>query len=205
MLETAKLAKAAGLRNIFISNGYLTEEAASLLAPYIDAANIDLKFFKEESYREICAAKRDPVLDTIRIFKKSGIWIEVTTLVIPGVNDTPEELGEIAEFIASTAKDIPWHVSAFHPEYRFQDYPSTPESSLKAAYVLGRKRGLSYIYPGNAGPWGQDTLCGKCGKILIKRQGFDILNPGIFGGKCGSCGELLPGIFDTSAESNPAL
>ncbi|MCK9432146.1 MAG: AmmeMemoRadiSam system radical SAM enzyme [Candidatus Omnitrophica bacterium] len=195
MLETAKLARAAGLRNIFVSNGYLTEEAASLLIPYIDAANIDLKFFKEESYRKICAAKRDPVLDTIRILKKSGIWVEVTTLVIPGVNDAPEELGEIAGFISSSGKDIPWHVSAFHPEYRFEEYPSTPESSLKVAYDLGRGHGLLYVYPGNAGSWGQDTLCGACGKSLIKRRGFDLLEFNLSGGKCGFCGAVLPGVF----------
>jgi len=194
-LETAVLAKKAGLGNIFVSNGYMTKEAISLLKGNLDAANIDLKFFKESSYQKICSAKLAPVLDSIRLLYESGIWIEITTLVIPGENDTPEELSSIAKFIAQIDKNIPWHVSAFHADYKFTSYPSTPQAALKLAYDLGKQQGLNFIYAGNIEGWGQDTLCSKCGKILIKRDGYRISEFHISADKCLSCQASLPGIF----------
>jgi len=194
-LETARLAKVAGLRNIFVTNGYLSQEAISLLSPYLDAANVDLKFFKESSYQKICFAKLRPVLDSIQLLKDAGVWIEVTTLVIPGQNDTPQELEAIAKFIASISKDIPWHISRFHADYQFKDYASTPETTLKLAYDLGLSQGLHYVYVGNFGAWGQDTLCGACRKLLIKREGFNILASYLKQNKCVFCQTALPGVF----------
>lgn len=194
-LETAKLAKEAGLRNIFVTNGYMSREAISFLAPYLDAANIDLKFFKESSYQRICSASLSPVLDSIRLLNEAKVWIEVTTLIIPGENDTPEELTAIAKFIAAVNKDIPWHISRFHPDYKFRDYAPTPERTLKLAYDLGISQGLHYVYVGNFGAWGQDTLCAKCQKLLIKRDGFNILESHLAKNRCVFCQTALAGVF----------
>ena len=194
-LETAKLAKVAGLRNIFVTNGYMSREAISLLAPYLDAANIDLKFFKESSYQRICAAKLGPVLEAIQLLNNAGVWVEVTTLIIPGENDTPEELTAIAKFIAAVNKDIPWHISRFHADYKFKNYASTPERTLKLAYDLGVSQGLHYVYVGNFGAWGQDTLCASCHKLLIKREGFSILESHLVKNSCVFCQTVLPGVF----------
>ncbi|MHB8154495.1 MAG: radical SAM protein [Candidatus Omnitrophota bacterium] len=194
-LETAKLAKEAGLRNIFVTNGYMSREAISLLVPYLDAVNIDLKFFKESSYQRICLAKLGPVLDSIQLLNAAGVWIEITTLIIPGQNDTLEELTAIAKFIAAINKDIPWHLSRFHADYKFKDYAPTPERTLKLAYDLGISQGLHYIYVGNFGAWGQDTLCGSCQKLLIKREGFQILESHLAKNSCVFCQTVLPGVF----------
>ncbi len=147
--DTAKLAKARGLYNVFVTNGYMASEAISLIRPYLDAANIDLKSFSEEFYRKICGAHLEPVLDSIRLMKEAGIWIEITTLVIPGKNDSPKELKNLAAFIAGVSKDIPWHISRFHPDYKFLDYPPTSIEILEEAQEIGKKAGLKHIYLGN--------------------------------------------------------
>lgn len=194
-LETAKLAKEVGLRNIFVTNGYLSPEAASLLSPYLDAVNIDLKFFKESSYQKICSAKLGPVLDSIQLLNDAGVWVEITTLIIPGQNDTLQELTEMAKFIAAVNNDIPWHISRFHADYKFKNYTSTPECTLKLAYDLGINQGLHYVYVGNFGAWGQDTLCVGCQKLLIKRDGFNILEFHLAQNRCIFCQTILPGVF----------
>ncbi|MFA4992961.1 MAG: AmmeMemoRadiSam system radical SAM enzyme [Candidatus Omnitrophota bacterium] len=194
-LETAKLAREAGLYNIFVSNGYMSSEAIDLLKPYLDAANIDLKFFKDSSYRKICSAHLKPVLDSIRRLKDAGVWIEITTLVIPGENDSPEELSGIAGFIAGVNRDIPWHLSRFHADYKFDSYQDTPEDSLKLACDLGSQAGLSYVYAGNVTSWGQDTLCPACKKLLIKREGFKISKINIAENRCIFCRADLAGVF----------
>ncbi|MBU4252033.1 MAG: AmmeMemoRadiSam system radical SAM enzyme [Candidatus Omnitrophica bacterium] len=195
-LETAKLAKEASLRNIFVTNGYMSQKTVSLLSPYLDAANIDLKFFKESSYQRICSAKLGPVLDSIQLLNAAGVWIEITTLIIPGVNDTPGELTAIAKFIAAVNKDIPWHISRFHADYKFKDYAPTPERTLKLAYDLGISQGLHYVYVGNFGAWGQDTLCARCRRLLIKRDGFNILESNLAQNRCVFCQTALPGVFN---------
>lgn len=194
-LETAKLAKAAGLHNIFVTNGYMSSQAISLLGPYLGAANIDLKFFKDGTYQKICSAKLRPVLDSIQLLHDAGVWIEISTLLIPKQNDTPQELSGIAKFIAKVNKDIPWHILSFHADYKFNNYSSTPESSLRLANDLGKKEGLRYIYAGNIYGWGQDTFCSACGKILIKRKGFRIAESHLTGNKCVFCQAALPGVF----------
>lgn len=194
-LETAILAKKAALANIFVTNGYMTDKAIYMLRPYLDAANVDLKFFKESSYQKICSAKLAPVLDSIRLLDEAGVWVEITTLVIPGENDSPEELSGIAKFIAGISKDIPWHVSAFHADYKFSSYPGTPEQTLKLAYELGKGSGLRYVYAAGAYGWGQDTRCAKCKKVIIEREGFDIIKSDLAGDKCVFCQATLPGVF----------
>jgi len=147
--DTAKLVKAAGLKNIFVTNGYMTLEAIKTIKPYLDAANIDLKFFKDSSYRDNCKGKLKPVLDSIVLMHELKIWVEITTLVIPGLNDSEEELTGMAKFIASIDKGIPWHVSAFHPDYKFTDYPLTSVKTLQNAQRIGYGAGLKFVHLGN--------------------------------------------------------
>jgi pyruvate formate lyase activating enzyme len=195
-LETAKLAKQAGLYNIFVSNGYMSGEAIILLKPYLDAANIDLKFFKDSSYKKICSAHLKPVLDSIQRLRDAGIWIEITTLVIPGENDSLDELSGIANFIAGINRNIPWHVSRFHADYKFKTYQDTPEQTLKSACNLGNAAGLRYIYAGNVNSWGQDTVCPACRKMVVQRQGFRISKMCIEKNRCTFCQAALPGVFN---------
>ena len=194
-LDIAKLAKEKGLYNIFVTNGYMTKECLEMARPYLDAANVDLKFFKNESYKKICSATLDPVLDSIRLMHMMGIWVEVTTLIIPAENDSEQELREIASFIASIDKNIPWHISRFHPDYKFIDHEATAEKCLRDAMDIGKSSGLKYVYAGNVTGWGNDTECANCGKLLIKREVFDILEYNVKGGKCIYCGNNIPGVF----------
>jgi pyruvate formate lyase activating enzyme len=193
--EIARLAKEKGLYNNFVTNGYMTEECLTMIRPYLNAANVDLKFFKDSSYKKICAGSLAPVLDSIRLMKAMGVWVEVTTLIVPGENDSKEELGDIAGFIAGVDKNMPWHVSRFHPDYKFTDHEATPENTLKQALELGRKRGLKYIYAGNVYGWGNDTYCLNCKKLLIKREIFNVLEYNITSGKCAYCSAAVPGVF----------
>jgi len=193
-LETAKLAKVAGLYNIFVTNGYLSAPAIEMLLPYLDAVNVDLKFFKESSYQKICCAKLKPVLDTIQFLNDAKIWTEITTLVIPGENDTASELSAIANFIIGVNRNIPWHLCAFHAEYKFNTYPSTPENTLKMAFDLGKKQGLNYVYAGNVTGWGEDTFCSNCRKALIKRVGFVVTENNVLANKCKFCNAELAGL-----------
>jgi len=195
--ETAKLAKEKGLYNNFVTNGYMTKDALTMIKPYLDAANVDLKFFKDSSYRKICAASLQPVLDSIKLMRELGIWVEVTTLVVPRENDSEEELTGIARFIASVDKNMPWHVSRFHPDYKFRDREPTPEATLKRAEELGKKCGLTYIYVGNVIGFGNDTFCPSCKKLLIKREYFSVLEYNIKQGKCSFCNALIPGVYET--------
>lgn len=194
-LATAKLAKEKGLRNVFVTNGYMSAECLKMAGPYLDAANVDLKFFKEESYKKICAAKLQPVLDSIKLMHDLGIWVEVTTLVVPGENDSEEELGAIARFIAGIDKNMPWHISRFHPDYKFNKHALTPEPALKKAQELGFNAGLNYIYAGNVAGWGNDTYCHSCKELLIKREGFNIFKYNIKELKCINCDSRVPGRF----------
>jgi len=198
VLETAKLAKEAGLYNILVSNGYMSGASIDLLKPYLDAANIDLKFFKDSSYQRICSAHLKPVLESISRLRDAGIWLEITTLVIPGENDSPDELSGIANFIVGISRDIPWHVCRFHADYKFDAYQDTPENTLKLAYDLGNAAGLRYIYAGNVGSWGQDTLCPVCRKVLISRKGFAISKMHVARNKCIFCQADLAGFLSLS-------
>ena len=147
--DTAKLARDAGLSNIFVTNGYMTEEALKTIKPYLDVANVDLKSFREDFYRDKCKAHLEPVLNSIKTMKRLGIWVEITTLVIPGENDSDDEFKNIAEFIASVDPEIPWHISRFHPDFNYLDSFPTPVATLKRAKEIGGSVGLRHIHLGN--------------------------------------------------------
>jgi pyruvate formate lyase activating enzyme len=194
-IETAKLAHSAGLKNIFVSNGYMTPEALDTIHPYLDAANVDLKAFTDTFYKEQCGARLEPVLESLRKMKGLGIWVEVTTLVIPGLNDGDEEFREIARFLKDLGPETPWHVSRFHPTYRLTTVSHTPATTLRRAREIGLHEGLHYVYTGNIrGDEGENTLCHKCGKVLIERYGFSIGHYGIESGRCPGCQTPVAGV-----------
>ncbi len=195
-LDTAKLANAKGIKNVFVTNGYMTSEALHMISPYLDAANVDLKAFNASFYKDIVKARLEPVKETLKLMKSLGIFVEVTTLLIPGLNDDKKELEELALFLVkSLGPETPWHISAFYPTYRLTDRPPTPIKSLIMAREIGIKAGLKYVYIGNApGEDGENTFCYKCGNILIKRSGFCIEKNLIKDGRCTHCGAQLDGI-----------
>jgi len=195
-LDTAKAAKAAGLRTVFVSNGFMTPECLRTVAPYLDACNIDLKSFRDEFYKDRCGAKFEPVLESLRAIHEAGIWLEVTTLIINGLNDSDEELTDIARFIASDlGADTPWHVSGFYPRYMMSNTPPTGAASIERACKIGVGAGLRYVYGGNVNVR-QDTLCPNCGGVLISRLGYRTKINGLTAsGLCGGCGERCSGIF----------
>ena len=192
--DTAKLAKEAGLYNNFVTNGYMTKQALDTIRPYLNAANVDLKSFNEDFYQRNCRAHLRPVLDSIAYMRELGIWVEVTTLIIPGENDSEEELNAIAKFIAELDEDIPWHLSRFHPDYQFTDYPSTTIDILRKAKQIGKNHGLRYIYLGNVLE-GSDTRCYHCNELLIKRAYFTVEKINIKDDKCPSCATKIEGIW----------
>jgi pyruvate formate lyase activating enzyme len=194
--ETARLAREAGIRNVFVTNGYITPEALREIAPYLDAANIDLKGFTDDFYRNVCGARLQPVLDAIRLYKELGVWIEITTLVIPNHNDSESELGRIADFIRSLGAEVPWHVTRFHPTYKLVDQPSTPLATLKRARQIGINAGLRYVYEGNIPGEGEETLCWSCRKPLVKRFGFSVEENQVRQGRCGYCGTAIDGVWE---------
>ena len=194
--DTAVLARQNGLKNVFVTNGYTSTAALEAIAPYLDAANVDLKAFSARFYREVAGATLAGVLDCLRDYRRLGIWLEVTTLLIPGWNDDPEELRRLAAFIATElGVDVPWHVSAFRPQYLMRDRPPTPAATLAGAAAIGREAGLRYVYVGNlpvAG--GEDTVCPQCGAVVIRRRGFRLLEAAVRGGCCGYCGAGVAGV-----------
>jgi pyruvate formate lyase activating enzyme len=193
--ETARLASEEGIRNIFVTNGYISEEALKTIRLYLDAANIDLKSFSDEFYRESCGARLQPVLDNIKLHKELGIWIEITTLIIPTLNDSEEELRKIARFIKDVGEEIPWHVSQFYPMYQLLHLPRTPVSTLEMARKVGIEEGLRYVYEGNVpGAEGENTYCYKCKQRLIRRFGYEILENNVKDSKCPKCGADVNGV-----------
>jgi pyruvate formate lyase activating enzyme len=200
VLDVMGVAKEAGLANLWVSNGYFTHETAERIAPLLDAINIDLKSISDETYRKLCGATVRPVLDNIERLQRAGIWVEVTTLVIPGINDAPDELRWIAEAIHGVSPDIPWHVSRFFPAYRLVDRPPTPISSLETAYRIGRGIGLRHVYIGNVPGEGEVTRCAECGERLIVRSGYLVRENRLRDGRCPRCDAPLAGVwFDADA------
>jgi pyruvate formate lyase activating enzyme len=195
--DTAKLGVAAGLKNVFVTNGFMTTKALERLDGVIHAANVDLKSFRDEFYREICQARLAPVLENLKTMKQLGWWLEVTTLLIPGLNDSQAELEGIAGFIATElGPDTPWHVSRFRPTYKLLDRPPTPVESLERALDIGSAAGLNYVYIGNvAGHQGEATQCPECGCVCLDRSGFTVTGMGLQGGACDKCGHNLAGIW----------
>ncbi len=198
-LDTARLAAAAGLKNVFVTNGYITPDPLREIAPVLDAANIDLKFFDEKMYREVCGAHLQPVLDTIGLYYELGIWIEITTLIIPEHNDDDEQLRKIAEFIAGLDTAIPWHVTGFYPVYKLQHVPPATVAMLRRARRIGYETGLKNVYTGNLpDDEGCTTYCPECRAELIVRGGRRALVSSGFDGVCEECGGRLAGVFATN-------
>jgi pyruvate formate lyase activating enzyme len=192
----AVLAHKQGLKNVFVSNGYMTEKTTRLLAPVLDGINIDIKAFSDDFYRQICGARLQPVLDSVRLMHELGVWVEITTLIIPGLNDGKEELTVIAEFIASIDPAMPWHVTAFHPTYKLTDRPATPLKSLQQAQEIGFSAGLKFVYAGNIpGSGGENSLCPSCRAVMIKRWGFGIEENRLLDGCCPQCGTKIAGVW----------
>ncbi len=195
--DTAVLAKQSGFKNIFVSNGYFTPEVANHMASCVDAINIDLKAFSDQFYKETCKARLDPVLENIKRMNILGVWVEVTTLIIPGLNDNEEELRRIARFIRQIGPEIPWHVSRFHPVYKLSHLSPTPEDTLTKARQIGFEEGLWYVYEGNTpSDRGQsNTLCHDCGKTVMVRDRFSLVENWLRDGRCPYCGTSVDGIF----------
>ena len=198
--DTARLALANGLKNVLVTNGFMSPDCLEACGPaetgFIQAANVDLKAFTEGFYEDQCGARLAPVLENLKHMRSLGWWIEVTTLLIPGLNDSPEELAQLAAFIArELGPDTPWHLSRFHPDYKLLDRPVTPTPTLLAARDLGRAAGLNYVYIGNvAGVGFGDTHCPACGKLALGREGFQA-HTGLPGGRCLFCGAVLAGVW----------
>ena len=194
--DTAKLAHEAGLSNVFVTNGYMTAEALDMIHPYLHAANVDLKAFNDDYYKNLCSAKLEPVKESLIKMKALGIFVEVTTLMVPGLNDDPKELEALAGFLAeSLGPETPWHVSRFHPTYRLKDRSPTPMGTLITAREIGLNAGLRYVYTGNVpGEEAENTFCYQCGKAVIQRWGFQIRKYDIDAGRCKSCGAEIDGV-----------
>jgi pyruvate formate lyase activating enzyme len=194
--ETAMLASKEGLKNVFVTNGFMTAETIQTISPYLAAANVDLKSFRDDFYQKQCKARLAPVLETLTKMKQMGIWVEITTLLIPGLNDSDQELKDIAEFIAKMGVETPWHISRFHPQFKMRDVPVTPLTSLHRAVEIGKLHGMKYVYSGNVpGDEGENTYCSNCGNRLIERHGFTVAETNLTGNKCAKCGTELEGIF----------
>jgi len=194
--ETMVLAHKAGLKNIFVSNGFESRETFSLVKDFLDGVNFDLKSFNPSFYQKICRAKIGPVLDNIERFAKAGIWVEVTTLIIPGENDSRKELKQIANFIRKISVNIPWHATAFYPAYKMDSKLPTDKEKLFEAWEIGREAGLNFVYAGNiVDAKHSSTYCPKCGKVLIKRDGRNILENRIKDGRCFSCRAKIAGVW----------
>ncbi|MCK9229740.1 MAG: AmmeMemoRadiSam system radical SAM enzyme [Syntrophales bacterium] len=196
-LDVARLARRKGLMNVFVTNGYLSGEALETIAPVLDGANVDLKAFSDDFYRTQCGARLEPVLDTLRGLRKRNIWIEVTTLIIPSLNDTTDELRSMARFIRSLGPEIPWHISRYHPRYRMNDIEATPAKTILRAREIGMEEGLKYVYAGNLpGDSGEKTYCAACGYLLIDRFGYRVNVDNLDGAACTRCGAELDGIIE---------
>jgi len=195
--DTAVIAGRWNIKSIYVTNGYMTEEMLDAFGPHLHAANVDLKAFSDEFYRTTCGARLQPVLDAIKAMKERDIWVEITTLVIPGLNDSEEELGQLAEFIAKeVGKETPWHVSRFRPDYKMRDEHATTRDTLDRAREIGLDAGLRYVYEGNVpGADGENTYCYNCHNLLIRRHGFGIVDNLILpGNKCPYCGVVIDGV-----------
>jgi pyruvate formate lyase activating enzyme len=197
-VEVFRVARAERLACGFVSNGNATPEVLEFLRPWVDLFKVDLKGFREDSYRRL-GGRLANVLDTIRRVKGMGFWLEVVTLVVPGFNDGEEELRDMAEFLAGVDPSIPWHLTAFHPDYRMDDGNRTPTASLLGARRIARAAGLRYVYAGNAAAGdAENTRCHACDALLVRRSGFRVEENRMRDGSCPECGERIPGVWEES-------
>jgi pyruvate formate lyase activating enzyme len=200
--DIARLAREANLANVYVTNGYMTGEMLEAFHPYLDAANVDLKAFRDETYRKYVGARLQPVLDSLKVMKRLSVWVEVTTLVVPGINDDPAELRDAARFVAQElGVETPWHISRFYPAHEMTDVPSTPVATLQQAREIGLEEGLRYIYVGNV-PGEANTFCHACGRPLIRRSGYWILENHVQpDGRCPDCGMPVAGVGMAGAKN----
>jgi len=196
--DTARIANRRGLKNVFVTNGYMSREALEMIAPCLDAANVDLKAFNDAYYKEQCGARLQHVKDTLAGMHALGIFIEVTTLVVPGLNDDPAELKALAAFLVDAlGPATPWHISRFHPTYRLTDRPATPVRTLNTAREIGIAAGLQFVYTGNVpGDAGENTFCPGCGEVVIERWGFRLGKMRVKDGACSLCGAAVTGVWE---------
>lgn len=195
--DTAKLAVEHDIRNVYVSNGFQTLSAIDTIAPYLHAINVDLKAFTDAFYQETCGGRLKPVLRNIEyMVQKTDIWVEVTTLVVPGMNDSEAELRDIAQFLFSVSPDLPWHISAFHPDYQILDQPSTPRKTLERAYAIGVETGLRYVYVGNLMDAERaNTYCPQCKEMLVSRMWYQVRPLWKTAGLCPSCNTTIAGVW----------
>ena len=197
-VEIFREGRKKGLLGAYVSNGNATEEVLEYLRPWVDLYKVDLKSMREESYRAL-GGRLSVVLDTIRRLKEMGFWVEVVTLVVPGFNDSDEELRETAGFLVSVSPEIPWHVTAFHGDYKMTDPGDTPPETLLRAAAIGREEGLQFVYAGNLpGFVGglENTCCPGCSALLVERRGYRILRNRLRSGRCPDCGRAIPGVWE---------
>ena len=193
--DIAVLANKEGLKNIYVSNGFMTFEMLDMIGPYLNAINVDLKAFRDKTYRHIMGGRLQPVLDNLKKIKQMGIWLEVTSLIIPGINDDPAEIEDMANFVAlELGTDVPWHISRFFPAWKMNNVPATPIKTLKIAEEIGIEAGLKYVYIGNVALNNEKTICPGCGQVLINRMNFGILETIIHNGQCPKCGTKISGV-----------
>ncbi|MGC8595639.1 MAG: AmmeMemoRadiSam system radical SAM enzyme [Candidatus Kryptoniota bacterium] len=196
-VEIFNLAKKYGIRGAYVSNGNATRETLEYIRPYVDFYKVDLKGYDDKRYRQL-GGKLETVLNTISTLHEMGFWIEIVTLLVPGFNDAEEEIQGLTNFIASVSRDIPWHITAFHQDYKMEDHENTDSRALLRAAEIGKRSGLNFIYAGNipgmVGKW-ENTYCPSCGTLLIERRGFSVLRNNIVNGLCHKCGKKIPGVW----------
>jgi len=197
-LEVMQRAREAGIANVWVSNGFFSRDAADRLLPFLDAINIDLKGITDEFYHRVVGGSVRPVLDSIERVHREGVWVEVTTLLIPGQNDADEELRWTAEAIAGISPSIPWHLSRFFPAFRLMQHPPTPVETLERARRIGRDVGLHYVYLGNVPGEGEETHCPSCGAVVVRRAGYFVWENRLSGGTCPSCGAPVDGVWNAA-------
>jgi pyruvate formate lyase activating enzyme len=204
-IDTSKIAHEHGVKNVAVTAGYITEEARPEFYEHLDAVNVDLKAFTDQFYQKLCFAHLEPVLDTLKwIHDETDVWLEVTTLLIPGQNDSDEEIVRLADwFVENLGAETPLHFSAFHPDFKMRDIPATPPETLTRAREIAKKHGIHHVYTGNVhDPGGQSTFCASCGQLLIERDWYQLGKWNLDAeGKCNSCGTALAGRFEAKKGS----
>lgn len=194
--ETSKLARAGGIKNIMVSNGYINREPLKQLCKYIDGANIDLKSFSDNTYLKLNGGKLQPVLDALKIYRDEGVWLEITNLVVPGWTDKPDEIRQMCRWLSDNGfNDTPIHFSRFQPQYKLEHLPPTPAGILNTASSIALDEGLKYVYIDNVPGTGiDDTICPSCKQKVVERIGFRIISNKIKNGRC-ACGTVIPGVW----------
>ncbi|MBI4622123.1 MAG: AmmeMemoRadiSam system radical SAM enzyme [Verrucomicrobia bacterium] len=198
-LDVAQACRECGIKTVAVTAGYITDEARPEFFRAMDAANVDLKAFTDDFYQRLCFARLQPVLDTlVYLRKETGVWFEVTTLLIPGENDRPEEIDRASDwFAAQLGPDVPWHFTAFHPDFKMLGHPPTPVATLMQARDIARSKGLRHVYTGNAfNRTGASTWCPECGALLIERHWHDLRSYHLDGNRCAACGCRIAGHFE---------